>query len=97
MTRFIDVPALSRLLHYKGVVPLMQELAEALREDFLRWEDFDKSARVASHSAQGVIELMPVADARRYAFKYVNGHPANTRHSLYTVMWPAAIRCCCRS
>jgi ornithine cyclodeaminase len=86
MTRFIDVPALSQLLQRKGVAPLMQELGEALREDFLRWEDFDKSARVASHSAQGVIELMPVADTQHYAFKYVNGHPVNTSRGLYTVM-----------
>jgi ornithine cyclodeaminase len=86
MTRFIDVPALSQLLQRKGVAPLMAELGKCLREDFLRWEDFDKSARVASHSAQGVIELMPVADAQRYAFKYVNGHPINTSRGLYTVM-----------
>jgi ornithine cyclodeaminase len=86
MTRFIDVPALSLLLQRKGVAPLMAELGECLREDFLRWEDFDKSARVASHSTQGVIELMPVADAQCYAFKYVNGHPVNTSRGLYTVM-----------
>jgi ornithine cyclodeaminase len=41
---------------------------------------------VASHSADGVIELMPIADASRFAFKYVNGHPSNTRHGLPTVM-----------
>lgn len=86
MTRFVDVPALTQLLHRRGVAALMAELSEALREDFLRWEDFDKSARVASHSAQGVIELMPVADAHRYAFKYVNGHPVNTSRGMYTVM-----------
>ncbi|QPF75343.1 ornithine cyclodeaminase [Roseateles sp. DAIF2] len=86
MTRFIDVPALTQLLQRKGVAPLMAELAEALREDFLRWEEFDKTARVASHSPVGVIELMPVADTRHYAFKYVNGHPINTSRGLYTVM-----------
>jgi ornithine cyclodeaminase len=86
MTRFIDVPALAELLQRKGVAPLMAELADTLREDFLRWEEFDKSARVASHSPVGVIELMPVADAQRYAFKYVNGHPINTSRGLYTVM-----------
>ncbi|MCX2863493.1 ornithine cyclodeaminase [Paucibacter sp. PLA-PC-4] len=86
MTRFVDVPALTQLLQRRGVAALMTELSEALREDFLRWEDFDKSARVASHSAQGVIELMPVADAHRYAFKYVNGHPVNTSRGMYTVM-----------
>ncbi len=86
MTRFIDVPALSRLVQERGIARFISELAETLHEDFLRWEDFDKSARVASHSQRGVIELMPVADAQRYAFKYVNGHPGNTAQSLYTVM-----------
>ena len=33
-----------------------------------------------------MIELMPVSDATRYAFKYVNGHPKNTRSALPTVM-----------
>ena len=29
---------------------------------------------------------MPIADARTYSFKYVNGHPKNTREGLPTVM-----------
>jgi ornithine cyclodeaminase len=33
-----------------------------------------------------VIELMPIADDARFAFKYVNGHPSNTRDGLPTVM-----------
>ncbi|HEY2979393.1 MAG TPA: ornithine cyclodeaminase [Burkholderiaceae bacterium] len=86
MTRFIDVPALSQLVQELGVSRFIEELADTIREDFLRWEDFDKSARVASHSQLGVIELMPVADTRRYAFKYVNGHPSNTARGMYTVM-----------
>ena len=86
MTRFIDVPALSQLVQDLGPARFIAELADTIREDFLRWEEFEKSARVASHSKLGVIELMPVADAQRYAFKYVNGHPANTAQGLYTVM-----------
>lgn len=61
-------------------------MTATMTEDFLRWPDFDKSPRVANHSSDGVIELMPVSDATRYAFKYVNGHPKNTRHALPTVM-----------
>jgi ornithine cyclodeaminase len=34
----------------------------------------------------GVIELMPIADASQFAFKYVNGHPANPARGLPTVM-----------
>jgi len=35
--------------------------------------DFEKSARLASHSSVGVIELMPTSDGQLYSFKYVNG------------------------
>jgi len=41
---------------------------------------------VAHHARQGVVELMPIADGHRYSFKYVNGHPGNTRRGLSTVM-----------
>ena len=86
MTRFIDVHDMARLIDEVGIGPLLAEMVQALDEDFRRWPEFDKSARVASHSARGVIELMPVADAHQYSFKYVNGHPANTAEGLPTVM-----------
>lgn len=86
MTRFIDVPTMSRLVESIGVTQFIGELADTIQQDFIRWPDFDKSARVANHSAIGVIELMPVSNAQRYAFKYVNGHPSNTQRGLYTVM-----------
>lgn len=75
MTHFIDVPTMSDLVSDIGVVDFLGELAAVIRDDFKRWPEFDKSARVASHSEVGVIELMPVADTSQYAFKYVNGHP----------------------
>jgi len=86
MTRFVDVPTMSRLVQAIGTTRFIGELADAIQDDFIRWTDFDKSARVASHSDIGVIELMPVSSADRYAFKYVNGHPNNTTRGLYTVM-----------
>ena len=86
MTRFIDVPTMSRLVRDIGVSQFIGELADAIRQDFVQWPDFAMSARLASHSTTGVIELMPVSNALRYAFKYVNGHPANTARGLYTVM-----------
>jgi len=86
MTRFLDVPAAYRLVAELGVPRVLRELAETLREDYLRWADFDKSARLACHSEVGVIELMPVADASLFAFKYVNGHPINAERGIYTVM-----------
>jgi len=86
MTRFLDVPAMTRLVREVGVARFLTELAQAIRADYLRWNEFDKSARLACHSPVGVIELMPVADAQRFAFKYVNGHPSNTGRGLFTVM-----------
>lgn len=85
-TRFVDVQALSGLVRALGTSRFLEALADTIREDFLRWTEFDKSARLASHSALGVIELMPVSNGQRYAFKYVNGHPGNTAQGLPTVM-----------
>jgi ornithine cyclodeaminase len=86
MTRFLDVPATSRLIARIGVPRFLSELVDALEADYRRWADFDKSPRVACHSRDGVIELMPVADANLFAFKYVNGHPVNAQRGLHTVM-----------
>lgn len=86
MTRFLDVQTMSDLIADIGLSNLLGELSEEMRADFIRWEEFEKSARVANHSDIGVIELMPVSNAKRYAFKYVNGHPKNTNRGLYTVM-----------
>lgn len=86
MTRLIDLPTLATLVHDLGAARCMTELAAEIRADFMRWEAFDKTARTASHSPRGVIELMPVADDALYSFKYVNGHPANPASGLPTVM-----------
>ncbi|WP_375056407.1 ornithine cyclodeaminase [Zobellella sp. DQSA1] len=86
MTRFVDVPTMSSLIQDIGIAQMIGDLADTIRDDFIRWPEFDKSARVANHSDIGVIELMPVSDTKRYAFKYVNGHPKNTQCGLYTVM-----------
>src|SRR5262249_20312507 len=68
-----------------GVETLLCELAAYIEADFKRWALFDKRPRIASHSSDGVIELMPTSDGSVYAFKYVNGHPKNTRAGLQTV------------
>ena len=74
-----------RIVNATGIERFLTELAGFIEEDFLRWERFDKTPRVAAHSAEGVIELMPTSDGIRYGFKYVNGHPKNTRDGLQTV------------
>lgn len=86
MTRFLDVPATARLIAKTGVTTFLRELVDTLRADYLHWADFDKSPRVACHSRDGVIELMPVANASLFAFKYVNGHPVNAARGMHTVM-----------
>jgi len=85
-TVYLSAPDLIRLVQRKGLPQCIAGVAARLETDYLRWHEFDKSPRVASHSADGVIELMPIADASQFAFKYVNGHPKNTRAGLPTVM-----------
>jgi ornithine cyclodeaminase len=85
-TEFLSASDAARLVARVGVVACLRQMVQALEANFARWNDFDKTARTAAHSAHGVIELMPVADAHDYAFKYVNGHPVNTQHGLPTVM-----------
>jgi ornithine cyclodeaminase len=84
--RYISAADIGRLARIKGLERLITEFADYIRADFLRWDEFDKSGRVAHHSTLGVIELMPVADRELYSFKYVNGHPKNTGDGLPTVM-----------
>ena len=83
---YLSVPDAVQLILAKGVKHCIAAITDNLREDFMRWGDFDKSARVANHSRDGVIELMPISDERLYSFKYVNGHPSNTKLGLSTVM-----------
>ena len=82
---FVSVEHMMALVHHIGVETVLKDLATAIEADFLRWPAFDKTPRVASHSDVGVIELMPTSDGDMYGFKYVNGHPKNTREGLQTV------------
>jgi ornithine cyclodeaminase len=75
-----------RIVQRVGLSRCIAGVAERIERDFLRWSQFDKSARIACHSRDGVIELMPIADEHEFAFKYVNGHPKNTHVGLPTVM-----------
>ena len=82
---FVSVENMMRLVNATGAEAFMADLAGYIEADFKRWPDFDKTPRVASHSHDGVIELMPTADAENYGFKYVNGHPSNMKRGLQTV------------
>jgi ornithine cyclodeaminase len=85
MVPFVSVADMMRLVHHIGLRPMLADLATAIERDFLRWEAFDKTARVPSHSDVGVIELMPTSDGDHYGFKYVSGHPKNMAEGLQTV------------
>ncbi len=82
---FVSVDNMMALVHHIGIETVLRDLANAIEADFKRWELFDKTPRVASHSDVGVIELMPTSDGEMYGFKYVNGHPKNTKEGLQTV------------
>jgi ornithine cyclodeaminase len=85
MVDFIGIERIQELVARRGAARFIEELAREIESDFLRWSEFEKSARHASHSPVGVIELMPASDGRLYTFKYVNGHPKNTAVGLLTV------------
>ena len=82
---FISVENMMDLVLKTGVDTFLAELASYIEEDFRRWPEFEKTARLASHSPEGVIELMPTTDGRLYGFKYVNGHPKNMKSGRQTV------------
>ena len=85
MVDYIGTTRLRELVSRIGCGRFIEELAAEIEADYRRWNEFEKSARLASHSPGGVIELMPTSDGKLYSFKYVNGHPKNTARGLLTV------------
>jgi ornithine cyclodeaminase len=85
MVPFVSVDNMMRLVHHIGLETFMSDLAHEIEVDFARWELFDKTPRLGSHSDVGVIELMPTSDGTLYGFKYVNGHPKNMKEGRQTV------------
>jgi ornithine cyclodeaminase len=85
MVDYIGMERIQELVARLGPPAFIAGLTDEIEADYLRWSEFDKSPRHATHSRVGVIELMPASDGRQYAFKYVNGHPKNTAEGLLTV------------
>ena len=85
MTQLVDVTNMCRWIDHHGVEKIIAGILEYIEKDFVRWEEFDKIPRVASHTPIGVIELMPTSDSVEYGFKYVNGHPSNPARGFQTV------------
>jgi ornithine cyclodeaminase len=84
--RLVGGADLKRLVARVGAAEFMRQLIAELAAAYARWDEFEKMARPATHVPGGVIELMPISDATRYAFKYVNGHPRNPEQGYATVV-----------
>lgn len=85
-TRYLSPSDVATILRHQGMAESLRGMHDAIHADYLRWQDFDKNARIGCHSELGVIELMPIADDQTYSFKCVNGHPGNNLFGLPTVM-----------
>lgn len=84
-TRFVDVANMARWIQRDGVEAICAAMIGYLEADYRRWQQFDKTPRIANHTPFGVIELMPTSDSELYSFKYVNGHPSNPARGFQTV------------
>ena len=82
---FVSVDNMMKIVNEIGLAKIISGMASYIEEDFKRWPDFDKKPRIATHTKEGVIELMPTSDGETYGFKYVNGHPANMNKGFQTV------------
>ncbi|MGP9680700.1 ornithine cyclodeaminase [Brachybacterium sp. AOP3-A1-3] len=85
MTQLLDVAGMARWIRRDGAEAILVRMTDYLEADYRRWERFDKTPRIASHTPLGVIELMPTSDGETYSFKYVNGHPSNPSRGFQTV------------
>jgi len=84
--KILSVEHVSEIVKKHGVENYLKDLMGRLKEDFSRWEAFNKIPRPAMHVEGGVLELMPVCDNQYYTFKYVNCHPKNPDIGLMTVV-----------
>ena len=99
---FVSVDRMMKLVLAIGVERFLTELAAYIEEDFRRWELFDKTPRIASHSHDGVIELMPTSDGQplwlqicqRPSQEHARGPARPSPPSACSPMSAPAIRCC---
>ena len=84
--KLITVQDLAVIVKHHCFDEFMRDLVSYLKQDFIRWSEFDKSPRYAAHVPGGVLELMPTADNQYFSYKCVNGHPANPFSGKQTVV-----------
>jgi len=82
---YLSVAGLRDLVGTVGLPTMLCALADRMSTAFTHWDAYAKSPRVTHETASGFVELMPVADAQTFAFKYVNCHPGNTALGVPTV------------
>lgn len=85
-TNYIDLATMSSYIKKIGVDKMIERLIPYMEEDFKNWDSFAKIPRPTHHSPVGVNELMPVGNDKLFSCKYVNGHPANPKDNLLTVV-----------
>ncbi|MBU0998968.1 ornithine cyclodeaminase, partial [Patescibacteria group bacterium] len=77
---------LAELVKRHGLKNYLIDLMKELKQDFIRWHEFNKIPRPSMQVPGGVLELMPICDKKYYTFKYVNCHPKNPESGLMTVV-----------
>ncbi|HUY68098.1 MAG TPA: ornithine cyclodeaminase [Alphaproteobacteria bacterium] len=83
---YLDAAAVADLVRATGIESFLKDLARCIEEDYRRWPEFTKSARLAVYYPDGLNELMPTADNKYFAFKFVNAHPKNITKGLSNVV-----------
>ena len=84
--KIITEEILTELVKRHGFENYLKDLMKKLKEDFSRWQEFNKIPRPSMQVPGGVLELMPICDKKYYTFKYVNCHPENPESKLMTVV-----------
>ena len=84
--KVLSVDDVANIIAQHGFNNFILDLVKYLKQDFTRWNEFNKTPRHALHVIGGVIELMPICDNKYYTFKYVNGHPKNPLSGKQTVV-----------
>lgn len=83
----ITIKDMKNIVQKLWVSEIIKRIEHRLQKDYLNWNDFSHSVRHAHYIKQGAIELMPVWNAEYFSYKYVNGHPENTKIGHPSVMW----------
>lgn len=84
--KYMSVENMKRFIRDVGVITILKDVKDYIKQDYLRWEEFQHMPRPASHSPEGCVEVMPACDSKNYSFKYVNNHPANFNFGLQSVI-----------